>query len=127
MFGSVVWACVPILVADAHIGTAYGLMACFQNSAQFVVPLLVQHVLNSNGHNFLACEKLFIVLSLFAFSISMVIYMYDKCYGGNSLKHATDIREARKSDSIIVVENHSTVYVTDHQLLLRDYGSIELT
>eukprot|EP01035_Chromulina_nebulosa_P038389 gene38389-51855_t len=42
IFGSVIWACVPLIVPLAHHGAAYGLMCAFQNAGQAVVPLIVQ-------------------------------------------------------------------------------------
>ena len=102
------------------MGTAYGLMACFQNSAQFVVPLIVQRVLYVSGQNCLTCEILFSVLSVFAFLLSLFMYMYDKYYCNDVLQHPivfTESGDDISTASMVVVLEGSVVH---------HYGSLEL-
>ena len=79
MFASVVWACVPMVVSDELTGTAFGLMAAFQNTAQFIVPLLLQH-LYADSDSYLSCEGFFVLSSAVAFVLSIALWVIDERY-----------------------------------------------
>ncbi len=79
IFGSVIWPCVPVVVEDSLHGTAYGTMAAFQNTGQFIMPLVLQQIFRVQ-HLFRPCE-LFLSSTAFAAVIcGLVLYRVDKSY-----------------------------------------------
>ena len=89
IFGSVIWACVPLIVPLAHHGAAYGLMCAFQNAGQAVVPLIVQSRITAGGGQFVRAEDTFVQLSVVGIVLSVVLYALDFFWNRNALQTAT--------------------------------------
>lgn len=83
VFGTVSWPCVPLIVEEKLHGTAYGLMAAFQNSAQFLVPLILAEIFRLT-EDYRMYEICFIVTSLLAMAVSIIMwYLDEKTANGN--------------------------------------------
>lgn len=77
------WACVPVVVRDELTGTAYGLMASFQNTAQFVVPLILQHLFATDNGSYATCELFFLGMASAGLILAIVMWILDeKFYNG---------------------------------------------
>lgn len=97
IFGSVIWACVPVVVPEALHGTAYGIMVAFQNSGQFLVPLVLQYLARVH-HTYLACEVFFIYFSLLATCNTLLLWVVDETQNGGALRVFKLIEDAKKPD-----------------------------
>jgi len=73
-------------VEESLHGTAYGIMASFQNSGQFSIPFLVQGIFRDE-HSYIPCELLFIALSIFALTLTVALWCFDEWYGNSKLRH----------------------------------------
>lgn len=87
VFGSVSWACVPLIVAPSHHGAAYGVMCAFQNAGQSIVPLFMQQVIRASGH-FRDCEMLLAGMAVVSVALSVGLYVLDFAHG-NALQVQT--------------------------------------
>lgn len=76
IFGSVIWPCVPVVVEEKLHGTAYGTMAAFQNTGQFIVPLILQGIFRAKSH-FRDCELFLIASASMAMVIAAWLYYND--------------------------------------------------
>lgn len=81
LFCCVVWACLPMVVSDELIGTAFGIMAAFQNSAQFLVPLILQQ-LYADSDSYLSSELFFMGFATLSLLLSLLLWVLDERYYG---------------------------------------------
>lgn len=88
VFGSVSWACVPLLVVPSHHGAAYGVMCAFQNAGQSVVPLFLQMIVRRTGL-FRDCEVLLASMAVVALVLSIGLYLLDYNRNKNALQNST--------------------------------------
>lgn len=88
IFGSVSWACVPLIVPDYHHGAAYGVMCAFQNAGQSFTPLLLQYIIRNSGH-FRDCELLLAGMAITSLVLCAVLYVVDYTRNGNILQVST--------------------------------------
>eukprot|EP01032_Pedospumella_encystans_P022028 gene22028-24974_t len=85
IFGSVIWPCVPVLVEPNMQGTAYGIMTSFQNAGQFIVPLVLSQVYKAS-HSYVPCEGFFIVSSIIALGVSLLVWYLDEHLNHGTLR-----------------------------------------
>ena len=98
IFGSVIWPCVPIVVPEEQQGTTYGLMTTFQNSGQFMVPLILQHLFGMT-HSYLPCEQFFINFSALAIVACIILlYVDETSYSG--VLRLTEKAHARRKQEL---------------------------
>lgn len=116
IFGSVVWPCVPVIVPVKLQGTAYGLMCAFQNTGQFVAPLILQHIYLLY-HNYLPCEEQFIRSSALAAMAAMLLWIADERWGGGALRLPSDESSSNNS------ENNITMITTKEETQLANIGN----
>jgi nitrate/nitrite transporter NarK len=88
VFGSISWPCVPIIVDDKIQGTSYGLMSAFQNSAQFIVPLILAEIFRMTG-TYSSYELCFMTTSFLAVLLALWIWYHDGSQGGKLRAPAT--------------------------------------
>ena len=72
------WACVPVVVNDELAGTAYGLMASFQNTAQFVIPLILQHMFATDHGSYVTCEVFFMCMATAGLILAIIMWILDE-------------------------------------------------
>jgi MFS family permease len=80
IFGSVIWPCVPVVVEESLHGTAYGTMAAFQNTGQFIMPLVLQYIFRIEHHLFRPCELFLAFTAFSAMVCGFILYHMDRKY-----------------------------------------------
>ncbi|TPX65495.1 hypothetical protein SpCBS45565_g05131 [Spizellomyces sp. 'palustris'] len=86
IFASALWTCVPYLVGNHQIATAYGLVAVALNLSLALFPLAVARIRNAHPETFVEVEIFFMVLSFAAIILSLGLYAID-ARNGWVLKH----------------------------------------
>jgi nitrate/nitrite transporter NarK len=85
VFGTIIFPCVPIVVPDRIQGTTYGIMSAFQNSAQFMIPLVLAMIYQVT-ETFSSYELCFISTSSCAVLLTLWLWYQDEKYYGSKLK-----------------------------------------
>ena len=75
----VMWPLVVFLAPQHCIGTAFGLMACFQNIGMSLFPPLMGYIHDHTkaSHGYFWVEVAFLCLSVISFVLSYVVYSLD--------------------------------------------------
>jgi MFS family permease len=76
-----VWPCVPLIVEEQRVGTAYGLMTAFQNLGLFAFPYL-NGALRDATHGYTASQVMFGCLGAAGMLFSWLLLRADKREGG---------------------------------------------
>ncbi|KAF9386528.1 hypothetical protein CPB97_003602 [Podila verticillata] len=82
LFASALWPCIPFLVEDHQLGTAYGLVTIALNISLTVFPMAVAAILHLTDGSYQWVEGLFISLAGIGFILSIVLNILDKRQGG---------------------------------------------
>jgi len=82
LFASALWPCIPFLVEDHQLGTAYGLVTIALNISLTVFPMAVAAILHLTDGSYQWVEGLFITLAGIGFILSIVLNILDKRQGG---------------------------------------------
>ncbi|KAF9191379.1 hypothetical protein BGZ49_003562 [Haplosporangium sp. Z 27] len=77
LFASVLWPCIPFLVKDHQLGTAYGLVTIALNISLTLFPMIVASILHSTDGSYIHVEGLFICLAAIALFLSIVLNVLD--------------------------------------------------
>ncbi|KAF8974937.1 hypothetical protein BGZ46_009586, partial [Entomortierella lignicola] len=77
LFASVLWPCIPFLVKDHQLGTAYGLVTIALNISLTLFPMIVASILHSTNGSYIHVEGLFICLAAIALFLSIVLNVLD--------------------------------------------------
>jgi MFS family permease len=85
VFGSVIWACVPLIVLEENHGTAYGIMTAFQNTAQCLIPLVLQQIYRTT-ESYRSCEIFLAGFSCLGLFIAILLMWIDEVYGRGQLR-----------------------------------------
>jgi MFS family permease len=76
-----VWPCVPLVVDEARVGTAFGLMTAFQNVGLLVFPY-INGSLRDATHGYEASQIMFSVLGTCGLVFSLLLLGADRRAGG---------------------------------------------
>jgi MFS family permease len=76
-----VWPCVPLVVDEARVGTAFGLMTAFQNVGLWAFPY-INGALRDATHGYKASQIMFSALGLSGLLFSLLLLAADKRAGG---------------------------------------------
>lgn len=82
LFASVLWPCIPFLVKDHQLGTAYGLVTIALNISLTIFPMIVASILDTTKGSYLHVEALFIFLALLGLLLSILLNVVDHRQGG---------------------------------------------
>ena len=82
MYAVSAWTLIPIVSNPACLGTAYGIVLAIQNLGQSITPIIV-HFLTKNHENndpneFDNAIIYYMVSSIIAFILNIILYIYDK-------------------------------------------------
>ncbi|KAG0376173.1 hypothetical protein BGX24_008166 [Mortierella sp. AD032] len=80
LFASVLWPCIPFLVKDHQLGTAYGLVTIALNISLTFFPMIVASILGKGSY--LHVEGLFITLAFIGLLLSILLNILDDRQGG---------------------------------------------
>ncbi|KAG0281303.1 hypothetical protein BGZ95_005202 [Linnemannia exigua] len=80
LFASVLWPCIPFLVKDHQLGTAYGLVTIALNISLTFFPMIVASILGKGSY--LQVEGLFITLAFIGLLLSILLNILDDRQGG---------------------------------------------
>ncbi|KAF9133851.1 hypothetical protein BGW39_008762 [Mortierella sp. 14UC] len=80
LFASVLWPCIPFLVKDHQLGTAYGLVTIALNISLTFFPMVVASILSKGSY--LHVEGLFITLAFIGLFLSILLNILDHRQGG---------------------------------------------
>lgn len=83
LFASALWPCIPFLVEDHQLGTAYGLVTIALNLSLTVFPMAVAAILHLTDGSYQWVEGLFIALAGMGFVLSIVLNILDQRQGGH--------------------------------------------
>ncbi|KAI8825040.1 major facilitator superfamily domain-containing protein [Fimicolochytrium jonesii] len=86
IFAASVWTCVPYVVGNHQIATAYGLVTVALNMSLATFPLAVAQIRNSYPDSFIPVQIFFVGLSLVSIATSSVLFMVDARNGWVLLK-----------------------------------------
>ena len=76
IFVIAIWGSIGFIAKPSQIGTAYGMLTCFNNLGSTVLPLLASYTHEStNSYKFV--EFLFILISLGAVLCKILLYYWD--------------------------------------------------
>ncbi|KAF9126772.1 hypothetical protein BGX30_015091 [Mortierella sp. GBA39] len=82
LFASVLWPCIPFLVKDHQLGTAYGLVTIALNISLTIFPMIVAWILDITDGSYLYVEGLFIILAFIGLLLSILLNVLDHRQGG---------------------------------------------
>ncbi|KAF9280936.1 hypothetical protein BGZ68_006934 [Mortierella alpina] len=82
LFASVLWPCIPFLVEDHQLGTAYGLVTIALNISLTFFPMIVASILHGTGGSFIHVLGLFIALGVIGLILSGIFNVLDYRQGG---------------------------------------------
>ncbi|KAF9908469.1 hypothetical protein BX616_000148 [Lobosporangium transversale] len=82
LFASVLWPCIPFLVNDHQLGTAYGLVTIALNISLTIFPMIVASILDVTNGSYPHVEGLFISLAIIALALSIILNILDSRHGG---------------------------------------------
>ncbi|KAF9112322.1 hypothetical protein BGX27_003531 [Mortierella sp. AM989] len=82
LFASVLWPCIPFLVKDHQLGTAYGLVTIALNISLTFFPMIVASILHVTGGSYMYVEGLFICLAVIGLVLSIILNVLDRCQEG---------------------------------------------
>ncbi|KAG9068353.1 hypothetical protein KI688_010621 [Linnemannia hyalina] len=82
LFASVLWPCIPFLVKDHQLGTAYGLVTIALNISLTIFPMIVAWILDITDGSYLYVEALFIILAFIGLLLSILLNVLDHHQGG---------------------------------------------
>ncbi|KAF9120682.1 hypothetical protein BG015_006017, partial [Linnemannia schmuckeri] len=82
LFASVLWPCIPFLVEDHQLGTAYGLVTIALNISLTIFPMIVASILDTTNGSYLYVEGLFIILAVIGLLLSILLNVLDHQQGG---------------------------------------------
>ncbi|KAF9963817.1 hypothetical protein BGZ65_010881 [Modicella reniformis] len=82
LFASALWPCIPFLVKDHQLGTAYGLVTIALNISLTVFPLVVASILEITQGSYSHVEMLFIALASVGLLLSILLNVLDHQQGG---------------------------------------------
>lgn len=82
LFASVLWPCIPFLVKDHQLGTAYGLVTIALNISLTIFPMIVAWILDTTEGSYLYVEGLFIILAFIGLLLSILLNVLDHRQGG---------------------------------------------
>lgn len=88
MFASVIWPCVPVIVNEELHGTAYGIMTAAQNTAQFLVPFVLQRIYKNNN-TYVPCEIFFLCCSISATLLAFGMLISDEFFNSAIMRRKT--------------------------------------
>ncbi|KAK3816442.1 MAG: major facilitator superfamily domain-containing protein, partial [Benniella sp.] len=77
LFASVLWPCIPFLVKDHQLGTAYGLVTIALNISLTIFPLVVASILEATQGSYTHVEGLFIGLAFTGLLLSILFNVLD--------------------------------------------------
>ncbi|KAG0014405.1 hypothetical protein BGZ80_010471 [Entomortierella chlamydospora] len=83
LFASVLWPCIPFLVKDHQLGTAYGLVTIALNISLTFFPMLVASILDSTNGSYVHVEGLFVCLAIIGLLFSILLNVLDYRQGGH--------------------------------------------
>ncbi|KAG0222539.1 hypothetical protein BGW42_006474, partial [Actinomortierella wolfii] len=78
LFASVLWPCIPFLVEDEQLGTAYGIVTIALNISLTVFPIVVAWLLHQSGGNYQVVEEFFITLAVLGLMLSILLNALDE-------------------------------------------------
>ncbi|KAG0346226.1 Major facilitator super domain-containing protein 1 [Podila humilis] len=91
LFASVLWPCIPFLVEDHQLGTAYGLVTIALNISLTVIPIIVAAILHATEGSYEWVEGLFIFLASAGLLFSILLNVLDHRRGGRlQLRYVVD-------------------------------------
>jgi nitrate/nitrite transporter NarK len=79
------WTCLIFLVPKQSLGTAQGILACFQNVGMTIIPLLMASI-HDHTKSYIWVEIAFIALGLVSLTFSTIVYRIDKKERGGLLQ-----------------------------------------
>lgn len=85
VFGSVIWPCIPLIVEEKHHATAYGIMAAFQNTAQCLVPLILQGIFRETD-SYRSCEVFLALFASVGLIFAILLWYVDEYWEGAVLR-----------------------------------------
>ncbi|KAJ3397660.1 hypothetical protein HDU92_005402 [Lobulomyces angularis] len=100
IFPSAVWPCVPLLVSNHQVATAYGIVTVALNASLFGFPLIVAKVRSLFPNSFDEVQYMFMFLSSISVILSMYLYYLNKMYNGT-------LEESISEDIVTSVEENS--------------------
>ncbi|KAF9922848.1 hypothetical protein FBU30_007014 [Linnemannia zychae] len=83
LFASVLWPCIPFLVDDHQLGTAYGLVTIALNISLTLFPMVVASILDITKGSYNHVLALLITLASFGLLLSILLNIIDHRQGGN--------------------------------------------
>ncbi|KAG0260622.1 hypothetical protein BG011_001751 [Mortierella polycephala] len=89
LFASVLWPCIPFLVKDHQLGTAYGLVTIALNISLTFFPMIVASILHATDGSYQHTEGMFITLSVIGLLLSIILNVVDHRQGGD-LQHSEE-------------------------------------
>ena len=79
----VMWSLVMFLAPPETLGTAFGIMACFQNFGMTIFPPIMSQIhdhTKKKSHGYYWVEAIFICLSIISYILSFAVYHMDNKY-----------------------------------------------
>jgi len=89
------WSCVPIMVAEKRLGTAYGLIVLIQNIGLTVFPWLAGKITDLSGGEYRNTMLLFSSLGLFGLIFSLSLKFSERKGKGMGLELPTKLAQAK--------------------------------
>ncbi len=81
LFGSVMWPCIPLVVAEDMVGSAFGITTAIQNVGLGLAPLLFEELIAHSG-SFNSTFAFILVSTFFALIASIMLMREDTRTGG---------------------------------------------
>ncbi|KAF9163302.1 hypothetical protein DFQ26_002728 [Actinomortierella ambigua] len=78
LFASVLWPCIPFLVEDEQLGTAYGIVTIALNISLTIFPIAVAWLLQRTNGDYGAVQVLFITLAVLGLFLSILLNVLDE-------------------------------------------------
>ena len=95
---AVLWSCVPIMVGEKRLGTAYGLIVLIQNIGLTVFPWLAGKITDLSGGEYRNTMLLFSSLGLFGLIFSLSLRFSERKGKGMGLELPTKLAQAKNFD-----------------------------
>ncbi|KAF9434681.1 hypothetical protein BGZ76_007629 [Entomortierella beljakovae] len=105
LFASVLWPCIPFLVEDHQLGTAYGIVTVALNISLTVFPMVVASILYVTNGSYVHVEGFFICLAIVGLLLSILLNYLDHYQGG----HLQQIEESTSLGSQILHEEYGPI------------------
>ncbi|GJJ76285.1 hypothetical protein EMPS_08644 [Entomortierella parvispora] len=122
LFASVLWPCIPFLVKDHQLGTAYGLVTIALNISLTFFPMMVASILAKTKGSYQTVEGSFIVLAVVALGLSALLNLLDYRQGGSLQLNDQESGDLQSSSRLLEEEEEAGQLQRHHRYDPREPG-----